>query len=165
MPDHPAFLRTIAASHDDDAPRLVYADYLEEQGRDVDLARAEFIRIDIDWSRKAIENQTSIWPWWQDPDWIEWAQLWRSELPEFPRLTYGGFVRGFVDTIMCGGMTIAELVVVAEAIPLRHAYGISEAQRLELNKLGFNVIAQANGYSEPTRLTTRQRPGLFIPPD
>jgi uncharacterized protein (TIGR02996 family) len=48
MPDRDAFLNTIAASPADDGPRLVYADWLEEQG---DADRAEFIRLQIDLAR------------------------------------------------------------------------------------------------------------------
>ena len=39
---HDAFMRAIRAAPDDDAPRLVYADWLEENG---DPMRAEFIRV------------------------------------------------------------------------------------------------------------------------
>lgn len=42
MPDESAFLRTICDAPDDDGPRLVYADWLEESG---DTLRAEFIRV------------------------------------------------------------------------------------------------------------------------
>ncbi len=42
---HPAFLAAIADRPDDDLPRLVYADYLEENG---DPDRAEFIRTQIE---------------------------------------------------------------------------------------------------------------------
>src|SRR5437763_1336214 len=41
MPDAAAFLRMIAAAPDDDAPRLVYADWLEEHGD----PRGAFIRV------------------------------------------------------------------------------------------------------------------------
>src|SRR5581483_7143335 len=40
--DRAAFLRAIADHPDDDLPRLVYADWLDEHG---DPARAEFIRV------------------------------------------------------------------------------------------------------------------------
>ena len=40
--DELALLRGVEASPDDDLPRLVYADWLDEQGRH---ARAEFIRV------------------------------------------------------------------------------------------------------------------------
>jgi uncharacterized protein (TIGR02996 family) len=41
-PHETAFLRSIAEESDDDTPRLVFADWLEEHG---DAARAEFIRV------------------------------------------------------------------------------------------------------------------------
>jgi uncharacterized protein (TIGR02996 family) len=45
-PDRLALLRAIALAPDDDAPRLVYADWLDEFGTtDADRARAEFIRV------------------------------------------------------------------------------------------------------------------------
>lgn len=42
-----ALLRTICSDPSDDLPRLAYADWLEEQGTGSDLARAEFIRVQI----------------------------------------------------------------------------------------------------------------------
>jgi len=42
--DEIAFLRAIANAPDDDAPRLVYADWLEERGD----ARAEFVRLEVE---------------------------------------------------------------------------------------------------------------------
>src|SRR4051812_25885328 len=42
MPDDDAFLRAIIDNPDDDLPRLVYADWLDEHG---DPDRAEFIRL------------------------------------------------------------------------------------------------------------------------
>ncbi len=40
-----AFLQEILAHPDDDAPRLIFADWLEEQGDASSIARAEFIRV------------------------------------------------------------------------------------------------------------------------
>ena len=54
-----AFLRTILASPEDDAPRLVYADWLDENG---DPDRAEFIRLQIRLGRT-------------DPHHPEWPRL------------------------------------------------------------------------------------------
>lgn len=45
MTDRDALLRAIIEAPDDDAPRLVYADWLDENG---DPARAEFIRVQCD---------------------------------------------------------------------------------------------------------------------
>jgi uncharacterized protein (TIGR02996 family) len=57
----PAFLRAICESPDDDTPRLVYADWLEEHGGQPESERAEFIRGQVqlarlnDWDEGATE--------------------------------------------------------------------------------------------------------------
>lgn len=51
---HDALLRAVCATPADDAPRLIYADWLEEHGN---LARAEFIRAQIE--REACEENTA----------------------------------------------------------------------------------------------------------
>jgi uncharacterized protein (TIGR02996 family) len=48
MPDEAAFIQTIREHPDDDGPRLVYADWLEERG---ECDRAEFIRVQIELAR------------------------------------------------------------------------------------------------------------------
>lgn len=44
MSDEAAFLNAILANPEDDAPRLVYADWLEERGDDLAARKAEFLR-------------------------------------------------------------------------------------------------------------------------
>ncbi len=46
--DRAAFLRAIADNPDDDLPRLVYADWLDEHG---EPERAEFIRVQCELAR------------------------------------------------------------------------------------------------------------------
>ena len=58
MPENPELLRAVIAAPDDDLPRLVYADWLDEHG-DPDLA--EFIRVQC---RLAATTPA-------DPDWID----------------------------------------------------------------------------------------------
>ena len=48
---HAAFLSTIRTTPDDDTARLVYADFLDEQGSPADAARGEFIRVQIELAR------------------------------------------------------------------------------------------------------------------
>jgi uncharacterized protein (TIGR02996 family) len=48
--DADALLRAVLAAPDDDAPRLIYADWLDEHG---DPARAEFIRAQVVLARSA----------------------------------------------------------------------------------------------------------------
>jgi uncharacterized protein (TIGR02996 family) len=53
MQDESAFLEAIAAVPEDDAPRLVYADWLEEQGH---AGRAELLRLDCRLSRQPLAD-------------------------------------------------------------------------------------------------------------
>ena len=71
---HEAFLRAITANPDDDVLRLVYADWLEEQGD----PRAEFLRLDCALAGKAegtMENAATKARWRElrenfDPSWL-----------------------------------------------------------------------------------------------
>jgi uncharacterized protein (TIGR02996 family) len=58
----PAFLEDILDHPDDDTPRLVYADWLEDRGERDDEARAEFIRVQCHQARPARENE-ALRPW------------------------------------------------------------------------------------------------------
>src|SRR5436309_3487752 len=54
----------------DDAPRLVLADWLEENGDEADRARAEFIRIQCELARSRVAGRSDLeWRerslWWQ----------------------------------------------------------------------------------------------------
>jgi len=55
MTEASAFLKAILATPDDDLPRLVYADWLDEHSHP---ERAEFIRVQCELSRLTIENET-----------------------------------------------------------------------------------------------------------
>src|SRR5260370_33292430 len=87
------FLRAICEAPDDDAPRLVYADWLDENG---DSDRAEFIQLHIRLARDpyalSVEQRCEDlfrqhWPRWvaELPDsallWAEMANPWGSYLP------------------------------------------------------------------------------------
>src|SRR3954464_7715872 len=51
MADHEGFLQDILANPDDDAPRLIYADWLEEDGGAEGRDRAAFIRLQCERAR------------------------------------------------------------------------------------------------------------------
>jgi uncharacterized protein (TIGR02996 family) len=99
MPDDAAFIRAIAAAPDDDAPRLVYADYLEETGDPAKAARAEFIRVQIEKARLVPDTPRWTELWHRDTALLEWARQWRAELPIVQGVRYWGFIRGFVEKI------------------------------------------------------------------
>jgi uncharacterized protein (TIGR02996 family) len=56
MKHHPAFLHDIIEHPNDDAPRLIYADWLDEHGGAEEQARAEFIRVQIELARLGADN-------------------------------------------------------------------------------------------------------------
>jgi uncharacterized protein (TIGR02996 family) len=57
MHDHAAFIAAIVASPDDDLPRLVYADFLDESGAAGATARAEFIRTQCELDRCSPDDE------------------------------------------------------------------------------------------------------------
>jgi uncharacterized protein (TIGR02996 family) len=107
-----ALLKAICDNPEEDTSRLVYADWLDEQGGESRVARAEFIRLQIEQYRTTVGPFDTVGdrlfatdremklvyqhdrP--QDPD------RWRSELPELPGVQFGtqgaaqGFSRGFL---------------------------------------------------------------------
>jgi uncharacterized protein (TIGR02996 family) len=74
-----AFLQAIREAPDDDAPRLIYADWLEEQGGASRAARADFIRIqcrldelpDDDPARDRLEDEAADIVAEYEAEWIE----------------------------------------------------------------------------------------------
>jgi uncharacterized protein (TIGR02996 family) len=93
-----AFLEDILADPDDVGPRLIYADWLQEQGRSDGLARAEFIRVQCvldgmalgDPRRAGLEERERQL---LHDHRMEWA---RGLHRTFPRLE---FRRGFVERV------------------------------------------------------------------
>ncbi len=99
-----AFLRAILADPDDDAPRLIYADWLDERG---DAARAEFIRVQCavaalkadDPRRPALEARELDLVTAHGP---AWAAPLRGLVKEWD------FARGFVERVTCDGTTFLD---------------------------------------------------------
>jgi uncharacterized protein (TIGR02996 family) len=98
MTERDAFMQAILANPDDDAPRLIFADWLEEHG---DPFRAEFIRVqcrlaqmdEFDPEREALEERETA---------LEEAfgGIWQLEIPATVRYDRVFFRRGFVGLVM-----------------------------------------------------------------
>ena len=96
MTDADALLRAVIAAPDDDAPRLVYADWCEEHG---DADRAAFIRAQVELARnprhpdrdRLVQAERTLWHRNRDT-WTAWLPPWARE-PEFRR--------GFLERIRC----------------------------------------------------------------
>jgi uncharacterized protein (TIGR02996 family) len=116
MTPEEGFLQAVSEQPEDDAPRLIYADWLDENG---EAAFAEFIRVQCELARHQQE----------DDRWLElkireeelWKQLeprWRAQLVPrwgkdiFPPLRLSHFRRGLVEG---GAVTVETDVFVREA--------------------------------------------------
>src|SRR6478672_7525843 len=99
-----AFWQSIQEAPEDDAPRLIYADWLEEQGGAAQTARAEFIRVQCELARlpedsdrrAALEKREGAL-------WKKHGKEWRAPLRPFsPKIL---FRRGFPDEVLVQGKT------------------------------------------------------------
>jgi uncharacterized protein (TIGR02996 family) len=99
MTEHDAFLAAICDNPDDDGPRLMYADWLEEHG---DAAPSEFIRTQIEMAkldvddphRSPLEQRACELMEEHPPDWL-------GSLRELP-VRRRRWRRGFIDTVEMG---------------------------------------------------------------
>jgi uncharacterized protein (TIGR02996 family) len=105
MHDH-AFLNAILAHPEDDAVRLVYADWLEDRCGLGDAARAEFIRTQIELSRLPEDPRR---PALEDREHELLAEHESQWLGDWPRsIPRWRFERGFLAEIETDTVTLAE---------------------------------------------------------
>jgi uncharacterized protein (TIGR02996 family) len=147
--DRAAFLRAIAENPDDDLPRLVYADWLDEHG---EPARAEFIRIQCELARLPRRSPRRAELEGRERELLAAREVaWRAELPvtfftahqgehrPVPSVDYGRFERGFVGSVRVERFSmfrvIAEQVFSASPIHCLVAFGLARPMIRELLKM------------------------------
>src|SRR5262249_23583126 len=125
-----AFLEDICAHAEDDAPRLVFADWLEENGQP---HRAEFIRLQCrlatmgedDPERSALEDRE-----WELA--TVYRDEWREGVPAWARKEPFAFRRGFVGRL---SMTATQFLKHGEApfrvVPLEELHLRSVGQQMQ----------------------------------
>src|SRR5215208_6798469 len=109
MSNGTALLDAIRAAPDDDAPRLVYADWLDEHGQP---ERAEFIRVQCAMDR--IPSKTARWrPLSERSDQLarKWRETWAG--PTLERVLLVDFRRGFVDRVR---LTVDQFLISADEL-------------------------------------------------
>src|SRR5205085_1311341 len=90
------FLDDIFAHPDDDMPRLIFADWLDEQGEG---ERAEFIRVQVGRARLPHWDAQQVRLRLRERQLLaKHGNKWKAELPEIQGVTWEDFRRGFVAT-------------------------------------------------------------------
>ena len=91
------FLEQIAAEADDDANRLVFSDWLEEQG---EFDRAEFIRVQVQRASLPEWDAAQVGLKIREAELLEkHSETWLSEMPQIPGVRWEGFRRGIVAVV------------------------------------------------------------------
>lgn len=118
-PYHDAFLQDILAHPEDDAPRLVYADWLDDHG---DSARAEFIRVQCHLARlpTTAERRPALES--RQRELLEMhGDTWAGPVRELARAW--AFHRGFVDDVTLEGRAfLAGARKLFRVAPVRHLH-------------------------------------------
>lgn len=99
MRDDEALIRAIAEQPDEDTPRLALADWLDERGGEANVARAEFIRIQVELARAPDAAAQAELRRREAELWVLHRHAWRESLPDAPGVNWRGFDRGFITTI------------------------------------------------------------------
>lgn len=150
MDERAALLKAICENPDDDTPRLVFADWLQENGEE---ARAEFIRLQVRHAerlRHAAPN-TEKFARRARELWLEHGVQWRADLPAANWLKWhDAFFRGFVERVTVASDT--ELVRHAEVV-----FGQPIRQLVITNFEGANGFAELAGLARLRVLTLVNR--------
>ncbi len=116
-----AFLQAIRERPEDDTSRLIYADWLDDNG---DPARAELIRVQCE--------KAHLPRWHPRRDLLAWRErvllakhehAWRAELPKIEGVERGAFERGFVHEVRVGSPEVlsARADQIRQVAPIRRA--------------------------------------------
>jgi uncharacterized protein (TIGR02996 family) len=123
MTERKALLAAVCASPEDDTPRLVFADWLDENG---EPERAEFIRVQVDFAallRSAASGTEQ--PGRRARDlWIQHGKAWQQELPQIKGVVWhdGMFSRGFVERVTVASDTVLvhHTNAIFTRVPIQH---------------------------------------------
>ncbi len=118
MSDRDALLRAIIDNPAEDTPRLVFADWLDEND---EPERAEFIRLQIELARSG--NKAKKAQLRERELWAQSRARWKAELPDFPALRWSEYwSRGFVNCVSVENWATFRRIHadVFRAVPLQH---------------------------------------------
>jgi len=130
-------LRAVFAHPEDDAPRLAYADWLDESGGEAE--RAALIRVQCQLARLPADDPRAEELRGQEAKLLRGRKLkWRAGLPRWRGVVWGDFSRGFIDSVVVKSTYQFRRYStrIAEAIPL-HAVTVKPAGAYHREMTGF----------------------------
>ena len=97
MNDRDALLHAIGEHPEEDTPRLMYADWLEENG---DPDRADFVRNQVELARVHV-NDAARRPLVRKNvhSLMKFVPGWKAQLPRLPGIEWGDFNRGLIEEV------------------------------------------------------------------
>jgi uncharacterized protein (TIGR02996 family) len=111
-------LRAVLANEADDAARLVYADWVEQQG---DPVRAQVIHLQCELARHGAWDRRRLELAWElDHALAQLGEGWRDELPVFDGVEWLGLERGFASAVRLSDLATLEQLggAIREAAPV-----------------------------------------------
>lgn len=97
MNDHDALLHAIGEHPEEDTPRLMYADWLEENDQP---ERADFVRNQVELGRIGIDDPARRDRVVKNVYYLNhFVPGWKAELPRVPDVEWGDFNRGLVEEV------------------------------------------------------------------
>ncbi len=97
MSDHDALLRAIGEHPEEDTPRLMYADWLEENDQP---ERADFVRNQIELAQVGLNSPDRSPLVRKNVRYLlDYVPYWKSLLPQIPGIEWGDFNRGLIEEV------------------------------------------------------------------
>src|SRR5215217_3370403 len=95
MNDRDALLTAIGEHPEEDTPRLMYADWLEENGQP---ERADFVRNQVELGRVGLDDPARRELVVKNVYYLNnFVPQWKAELPRLPGIEWGDFNRGLIE--------------------------------------------------------------------
>lgn len=122
MNEREALLRAICDNPDDDTPRLVFADWLQEHGEE---ERAEFVRLQVRHTEllRYASSDTDNFARQARELWVRHGSKWLAELPQIPGIKWhDAFFRGFSERAIVSSETtlVKHADIIFNSVPIRH---------------------------------------------
>ncbi len=135
MNDRDALLNAIAEHPEEDTPRLMYADWLEENGQ---TERADFVRNQVELGRLHLDDPARKPLVDKNVYYLaNFVPGWKAELPDIPGVEWGDFNRGLIEEVQFLPTTAAR------RFPVEHAATIFAIPGIHILRLRWLDNAKA----------------------